>query len=207
MSSEASNAAHERLAMVAVMRKALDQHNDLLDVLTHSDDERAAVEAVRAMLGCDAEQANQVLSLQLRRLTRQGRSRLAEEAAQRMDELVGAGSPADDVPDASSNRALYVRVSTPIKDSRPLPATERAKRRHQQTADRREILRALAQLIREPTAALEAIHNAVDAAAAADDLAAQYGWTPLQALAAVDMQFRGFLSDRQRRIAAELQTD
>jgi DNA gyrase/topoisomerase IV subunit A len=207
VTSDVGSAAHDRLGMVAAMRSALDRRDDLIHVLTDSDDEPSAVRAVRSLLDCDAEQAIQVLGLQVRRLTRQSRARLADESLQLTapsSESVSLLEVGDEAPPSGT---LYIRSPRPAEESRLLPAKERAERREQAVVDRREILRALAHTVGQPSPIFGVVHDANDPESAVDRLTTEYGWTPAQAAAVLDMQFRRLLPDNQRSIEAELESD
>jgi DNA gyrase/topoisomerase IV subunit A len=195
----------EWLSLRLVQRAALDGYVDLVGNLRCAESEADALDCVRATFGCSDDQADQILGLQVRRLCQRDRSTIANEIDQLNLEL----AVQETLPRVTSDqprveRGIEIRVTSPPRRSDPVPAMERARRRAQAVEDRRAMLLALAQFIRDPMAALQRVRDASDPSTATESLAAIYGWTSLQAQVVIDMQFRGFVRDNLRRIEAEL---
>jgi DNA gyrase/topoisomerase IV subunit A len=87
-------ALDDRLAIIDVLLLALERRGELGDAIAAADDEEAAASAVQEILGVSRESAVEVLNMQLRRWTSDGRRELAHrrnELQARRDELTGGG--------------------------------------------------------------------------------------------------------------------
>jgi DNA gyrase/topoisomerase IV subunit A len=69
----------DRLATLEALTEAVSRRSEVLAAVWDSDDDVAAVQALRHLLRCDELAAQQMLDISWRRLTRAGRDRIAAE--------------------------------------------------------------------------------------------------------------------------------
>ncbi len=77
----------QRVAILEALNEAMSRRSEILGAVWDSEDDQAAVQSVRGLLGCDEVAAQAVLDMSWRRLTRAGRERIAVERDERAAEL------------------------------------------------------------------------------------------------------------------------
>ena len=92
MDASERQAVEERLQLMEWLVAAMEQRHEVMDLLWEAADSEQAAERLRDLLKVDGGDPRVVLDLQLWRLTKEGRDKLAETVRE-MRELLGQHGP------------------------------------------------------------------------------------------------------------------